>query len=386
MKKVLICINNLDMGGIQKSLIELLKSISNLYEITLFCIKPGGILTNEIPENINIIYGSDFILASELSLYEAKQKNIKVYFTKIICTLFSKLFTKKIPAKIVTKFLQKNLGYYDVSISYSQPVEEHKFFMLTNEIVLYSCKSNLKLSWVHCDFEKYGGNTAYNKKMYQQFDRIVAVSDSVKEKFIGIVPELKNKMYTVYNFHDYEKIIKKAQENPKIYKNFSVISIARMTEEKGLLRMLPIIKKIKEEKFDFSWHVVGDGPLRKNIEEMINEYHLEEIVILHGLQSNPYKYLLNSDLLLVPSYHEAAPMVFEEARVLNIPILTTDTLSAKELVGDKLIGIVCKNSDEDLEKSLREIISNYSHLKKVRQINNVTNDVQINQFRNAIGD
>ena len=65
MKKVLICINNLDMGGIQKSLIELLKSISNLYEITLFCIKPGGILTNEIPENINIIYGSDFILASE---------------------------------------------------------------------------------------------------------------------------------------------------------------------------------------------------------------------------------------------------------------------------------------------------------------------------------
>ncbi|UKI38157.1 MAG: glycosyltransferase [Clostridiales bacterium] len=52
-------------------------------------------------------------------------------------------------------------------------------------------------------------------------------------------------------------------------------------------------------------------------------------------------FFYKSDIVLVPSYSEAAPMVFNEAEALGTYIFTTDTASANEMVGDKNIGFVC---------------------------------------------
>jgi len=82
---------------------------------------------------------------------------------------------------------------------------------------------------------------------------------------------------------------------------------------------------------------------KKKIENRILETKSERYIILEGVQSNPYRYIKNADFLFVPSIHEAAPMVFDEAACLKVPIITTDTLSAKELVDERNIGIVCKN-------------------------------------------
>ena len=70
-----------------------------------------------------------------------------------------------------------------------------------------------------------------------------------------------------------------------------------------------------------------------------------------GEKVNPYAYMKNADYLLVPSYHEAAPLVFDEAKCLGLKIITTDTVSAKELVGTDY-GIVCENEDSALRNVL----------------------------------
>ena len=101
----------------------------------------------------------------------------------------------------------------------------------------------------------------------------------------------------------------------------------------------------------------------------MKEYNLEQFVEFHGVQNNPYRFMKNADLLLIPSYHEAAPMVYEEARCLNLPILTTRTLSADELVSCNQIGIVCDNEDEAIESALRVVLKQPGMLEKYRNHN-----------------
>lgn len=378
MKKILFCINNMEMGGIQKSLVELLKEIHDLYDITLFCIKSGGELVNSIPQNIKIIYAGNGLKMSELSIKEAFREGIFQGVFRVFLSGFTKAFSKKIPSYIMAKIFQTNLGKYDVAISFSQPIEEHQFYMLANEAVLYSCNSELKISFVHCDFGNYGGNTEYNKKMYLKFDRVAAVSESVREKFVKFLPKMKDRVYIVYNCHDYEYIKKLSLESPILYENKAILTIARLSEEKGLLRVVCIISSLVNQGYDISWHIVGDGPLKEKLLQLIQKYNMDKNIILHGEQINPYKYLKNAFLLLVPSYHEAAPMVFEEAKSLNIPILSTNTLSAKELVEKKKIGWVCENNEESIYEKLKEILDKNFNIS-IKNFNN-SNKEQINQF------
>ena len=78
MKKILFVINHMDMGGIQRALVELLKQIGSMYDISLMVIKPDGVLMNELPATIKIIRASDMLLASEQSLSACKNRVIKV--------------------------------------------------------------------------------------------------------------------------------------------------------------------------------------------------------------------------------------------------------------------------------------------------------------------
>lgn len=89
---------------------------------------------------------------------------------------------------------------------------------------------------------------------------------------------------------------------------------------------------------------------------------------------NPYVYMKQADYVVVSSYHEAAPMVFDEAKTLGVPVIATETTSAREMLGEQY-GIVCDNSTEGLLAVLRRI-------KKHGQFETITvdNNMQKAQF------
>ena len=237
MKKILFVINHMDMGGIQRALVELLKQIGSMYDISLMVIKPDGVLMNELPATVKVIRASDMLLASEQSLSACKNSTVKVI--KALFSAWSRLFSRRIPAYITSRFFQRNIGDYDAAISFTQPVASRLYFNLSNEVVLYSCTSRKKITFVHCDFLSYGGNDACNRSMYLRFDQIAAVSDSVGEKVIKAIPEVCNKLVTVYNCHDEAMIKCLAEDNSVTYnEKYSVVTVARLSAEKGIERCL----------------------------------------------------------------------------------------------------------------------------------------------------
>jgi glycosyltransferase involved in cell wall biosynthesis len=73
---------------------------------------------------------------------------------------------------------------------------------------------------------------------------------------------------------------------------------------------------------DVRFHIIGDGPLRNQIDDSIREANIEDRVLLQGFSSNAPAMLSRLDALVICSDHEGLPMVVLEAAALGLPIVS----------------------------------------------------------------
>ena len=357
MKKILIVNNNLDMGGIQKSLINLLKEVHKEYDITLLLFSESGALLKDVPDGVKIITPRKKYRMLGLTKAELK-KHPLLFILKFFLMKYTSLFSRRSAMKLLGLFQNKVRGY-DVVISYSHLPHHNSFANGCGDFVLDKVICPNKICMIHCDYLNSGLMTERNNSEYLEFDKIACCSDSVKKRFIDATKIPENKVFTLRNFYDFE-IIELAKENTfKYEKDFiNLLTVARLSYEKGIDKAINALYESKRS--DIKYYVIGDGPEKKTLNDMIKKYHMEEQVLLLGEQQNPYRYMLNADYLFVPSLHEAAPMVFDEANIMGLPIISTNTTSASEMIGEN--GTICSDFYmiekvlENLEKNKKDTI------------------------------
>ena len=359
-------------GGIATSIKNLLHEICNNdeLEISVLLFDEKSIGENELPTNIKVL-GTGSALPQLITLSQAETNNLSraLGIIRLIAGALAKFLGQKIAYKFL--FRTSNIrGNWDYAISCTQSAPNHCLYGGCNEFVLNKVTAKNKIAFLHCDYVRYGINNKYSHKIYSRFDKIAAVSESVKNQFIKSEPSFEDKTYVVANCHKYEDIVAMAEDHPIGYDKsvFNIITVARLSAEKGHFRFLEVLKRLTNNGYKLHWHILGNSNdnYKYRFVEKCNEYNLKNIT-LYGNQNNPYRYMLNADLLLVPSFHEAAPMVFSEAAVIKLPILSTETLSAKELVEMKGIGYVCENSLNGLYNGIVKILTNmdsFAILKK----------------------
>lgn len=358
MRRILFVIGQMRIGGVSKALAELLHSIHEQYDISLLCFDDEGDYLSDIPSDVQVLHASNLLKMTEKSARDMRNAGLQYVALRVFLSTLTKLFGKKWSAKLLVKLIGAVPGEYDVAISFAHPMPDKMFCNLGPEIILHCAKAKRKAVFVHCDFAAYGGDSKYNRELLQKFDKIAVVSDSVGRTLVSCAPMLAPKVHTVHNCHDFEKIRKLAEDKPVTYTaDTTFVTVARLSQEKGLLRCIPAFARIRQAGYKVQWHIVGNGPIKDELEKAIREHDLENCVILEGAHVNPYRFMRNGDYLLVPSYHEAAPMVFDEAMALGLRVISTRTLSAEELVAARGIGIVCDNTDEGLEQAIRCVVT-----------------------------
>lgn len=368
--KIALVMTSLNTGGIATSVVNLLNELSKddnySVDLILFHKQPKDI--EMLPDNIKVLSPGKWAELIAITNFEARKMGLKYLVFRYILGGICKLFGHGLAYKLVLAFSKKYYKY-DVAISCTQSAPLHNLYGGCNEFVLHNICSKRKIAYIHCDYVTYGINDKYSHNIYQHFDKIAVVSDSVGRVLLSEEPGLKEKTFTVRNCHNFDRILELSKQNTVKYSNdeLNIITVARMGREKGHIRALDAMKSLKDKDIKFKWHLVGgdkdQSPL--NFIKKIKEYGLDDHVIFHGVQHNPYRFMVNADFLLVPSFHEAAPMVFDEARFLQLPILTTKTVSAVEMVEELNIGLVCENNDKALADAIyyltthREVLSRY---------------------------
>lgn len=378
--KILIVNNNMEIGGIQKALSNLLEAISTKHSVTLMLFNKQGGLLDEIPQNVKIIEGNFFTRIMGMTQADAKKRGFLTFLWRSAWTVATRIFGTKFSFGLLTK-MQKLGEEYDTAISYMQNSSDKFFYGGCNEFVLNGVKAKKKVSFIHCDFMNYEGNNLYNRSLYEKFDAIACVSDSCKKKFLSVCPDVKNKTYTVYNVHNFDRMDRLAEEYPvENPEKKMLFTSARISVEKGILRVIPILGRIKKDGGNFVWYIAGDGPLTEKAKDEARKHNVGNDIIFLGMKSNPYPYFKAADALLVPSYNEAAPMVFGESIHFATPVITTNTSSADELVGG--YGVVTENTDEGIETALREFILENKEIKMSAQ--RLTNERALAEFESIL--
>lgn len=392
MKKIIIVNNNMRVGGVQKSLYNLLWTLNDeeQYDITLLLFSKTGAYIESLPNNINIIScGGSFRYMGESQKHFGS--NIKDAVIRGFLATVSRIFGRATAIRLMLLRQPALKGNYDCAISFLHNGKPNSFYGGVQDYVLNCINAEKKIAFLHCDYRKSGSDNANNNRMMVKFDKIAACSDGCRKAFLSVLGELKEKCVTVKNCHLFEEIKEMANEDPLDYDNtcINVITVARLSSEKGIERSIRAVAEAIARGCNVRFHIVGGGPKYGELVSFADEIGVYANVIFYGEQSNPYRYMKNADLLLLSSYHEAAPMVIDEARCLGIPVLTTETTSSEEMVTDVKCGWVCDNTQDALNEALCKIVSDIDSLfamKNKLQNEEVNNEKAIAQFNKLIAD
>lgn len=337
-KRVLFFIESLAGGGAERVLTTMIEHLDqSLFSITVCPVVRTGIYIDKIKAYARI----QPIINNSRSLI-GRLKYWLIYYV--------------LPPSIVYfLFVPKN---FDVEIAFVEGFATRVLSRSTN----HRC---CKLSWVHTDLiNNHWTDIAYRSReeeadAYTRFDKVVCVSDSVKESMQKVNPSL-NSLTVLYNPVDVESIKSLSKEaindNRYLRGVFNLVSLGRLVPQKGYDRLLPILKHLHDDGYDFVMNILGDGPDKMLLERLIYENDMGDYVRLVGFKSNPYPFLRSSDLFVCSSRCEGYSTAVTESLSLSLPVITTLCSGMTELL-EGGCGMIVDNNNDALYEGLKQLLS-----------------------------
>ena len=345
-KKLLFGITSLTLGGAERVLVDLANVLCNKYDITVFTIYSKGELEKQLAGGVKLksLCNNSYL---ELSKIQKKLMSIKVLLLR---------------NKIYKKYIK---GDFDIEIAFLEgPIT--RLFSTKNKKVR-------KIAWVHNDITKVFGRglksklkKKLDKKVYSKYNTLVFVSKDNYKKFNEQYKDIRNKYLepvkkeVIYNYIDKESIIKKAEEKMDVELNKDIlnfVTVARLVEQKGIDRLIEVHKKLIKDGLNHNFYIIGDGPEKERLQELIEKYKIENTFKLLGKKENPYPYIKNADYFCLLSRFEGYGMVLEEAKILDKPIIITDT-AAREAVEKYGNATILDNTEDGIYVGLKNTIIN----------------------------
>ncbi len=204
-----------------------------------------------------------------------------------------------------------------------------------------------------------------SRNHYKFADKIIAISERVKENLIKFDNVTPSKIICIYNgieineeLYNGEKIRKAYNIEDKII--IGIIGGINRPEGKGQRYLLEVAYLLKERYNNLHYLIVGDGSLRANLEKYTSKIKIDDIVTFTGFCENVYDFIKAMDIVcLLSCGTEALSSTLIEAQMLGKPVIGTDIGGIKETFLNGQTGTLIPSRDiEALKKSLIELIEN----------------------------
>lgn len=259
---------------------------------------------------------------TKIDLYSFDIPNIKYSFFKRIKNIFK--FISNI------QFVKKNYKF-DIVISHISKMNLYNALTKSKEKIILIEHNTPSLQNENKPYLILKLKKIVTKFLYSRADMIVAVSEGVKYDLKNFYGFNDNNIRVIYNPFDInnlkilsEKNISKQHE--EIFESRVLVTVGSLTNQKAHQHLIKAISMILKEH-NFKLIIIGEGPLRLDLERLIEDHGLNDHVYLLGYLKNPYSYIKKSNLFVLSSYFEGLPSVLIEAIALGIPVVSTDCFS-----------------------------------------------------------
>lgn len=348
-KKILFIDGPLGGGGAERVLIDILRNIDyNSFEVDLAVICRGGILMDEVPDDVNIIelwpgYSWDYKLAYRVSKW-------------LRCNW---LFSRKMNGPKLRRD-------YDIEISFLEGMPLKLGALRTTNAK--------KATWVHADLftHRYEADQFYPGEeldAYNKMDVVVNVSKDCEDAFCHRFPDCVAEKRVIYNPIDRAKIERMAGEYDvsKDTNRLTVITVGRLTPQKKPERLSQVAKLAQDAGLPVRFKWVGDGELHSQMMALRDKMGLTDMVEFTGFSKNPFPHIKAADIMMVTSDFEGFCLVICEAMCLGVPVISTRTAGPSEIIGNNEYGVLTDLSAEALFKALKRWIDNPTERQAIAQ-------------------
>ncbi|WP_079912108.1 glycosyltransferase [Paenibacillus sp. 32352] len=364
MKSLLIASYDMEVGGVERSLASMLEHFDyERYAVDLMLYRHKGDFMSLLSPKARLLEEVPEYTTFRKSIAETlKERHYRIGLSRIASKVNAELLGKmrkisepgyyqmQLMWKYALPFLPKVEKTYDVAISYLWP---HYF-------VADKIEARTKIAWIHTDYSNVDTDISLDLRMWNRFDRIIAVSDACRTSFLGKYPSLESKVVVIENITSPEFIRTMAnQDTADPIKNdsrFTIISVARLSHAKGIDNAVRALKLLKDRGYeDIAWYVVGYGGDEAMVRQLIAESGLQNRFVLLGKKTNPYPYMQAADLYVQPSRYEGKAVTVTEAQILGKPILITNYPTAKSQVEDGIDGMICDLNVEGIAEGIERL-------------------------------
>lgn len=345
MKKISILALHLGYGGIEKCIVNLANALCDRYDIEIaVCYKLYDKPSFDIDRRVKIKYLNKNVVPNKEKFMEACRNKNPI---KILKEGFYSIKVLYLRRKSMVNYIENKKC--DVMISTRD---------LFNYWVSSYAKDNiLKIGWEHNHFhgnDKYATNVINSCK---NLDYLVVVSNDLQKYYSHKLDGKKCMCIYIPNSVD------RVPKSTSLLKEKRLVSVGRLSKEKGFLDLLAIYKQVLKTNPDWTLDIIGDGNELKSLEEFISKNDLENKVVLHGFQGKDYidKILHKSSIYVMTSYTESFGIVLIEAMSHGIPCIAFSSAEgAREIINSGENGYLIKNRNHNaMVKKINDLIADY---------------------------
>ena len=326
-KKIALIVNTLSNGGAERVVSNLTLGFNDEYDCDIIV---NDSCVVDYPIDGNVI---------SLGMKQSSNRSSIIYQGK---AFFVRLY------KI--KKLRKKNDYYAV-VSFSDSANVANIFT--------RCKKQKTILSVHINISQASNEKQYKyivapliKWLYNKADKIITVSDGIKNDLMKNYGINVNKMVVITNGCDNAKIaewslqkLTKDEEQWLSGENI-IVTMGRLTRQKGQWHLLKAVSKLKNDGYKFKLLILGQGELEEYMKSLVSELELDNNVIFCGFCKNPFKLMKNADLFVSSSLWEGYPNNIVEAMSCGLPVVSSDFDSgAREIIAPET-DVEYKNTEE----------------------------------------
>ena len=193
---------------------------------------------------------------------------------------------------------------------------------------------------------------------------VTAISAATKQALVDFENLDPNRIDVVYNgIADIDTpLIDVAKKKLSLDKNAIVFgTISRLDPIKNQEMMIRAFAKVVSANPNAKLMIVGDGPLRSQLEQLVGALDVKESVLFTGFKTNPVDYMAAMDVFLLPSLSEGTSMTLLEAMRFSKPTIATSVGGTPEIITHEKSGLLIENKDESaLVSSMLKLLGSSS--------------------------
>jgi len=299
-KNIAILINSLAAGGAERVVSVLSESLSERYNLYVMLLDTSKVQYDCVGKICNV------------------GGNGKNYYSKVVHT-----------AVCINKIIKKEQIKCVISLLDVPNI--------INSLIIKGCKRVIS---IHGYFNKNHYKTPVSKiklmmcrHIFKKADGVVCVSQALGRCSIPFFKLDERRVKSIENPFNLEEIVRKSHDRIEceieefINSHQTSVAVGRINHMKGYLLLIQAFASLCRQKPDAGLIILGDGPEKEKVQNLIYELKIGDNVMLLGIKSNPFVYMAKTKIYVSASLAEGFPNTLVEAMACGLPVIQTDCLT-----------------------------------------------------------